>query len=166
MGEGPRRSWGTTSGGCRGDAWVPRSSPRVSRVVVILDTSALLAILQDEPERGAFVGAIEAAASCSMSVASFVETSIVLEARYGAEGLRSLDLFLERAGVELVPVDREQAIEARRAYLRFGRGRHPAGLNYGDCFAYALAHVRAEPLLFKGTDFGRTDLMSAVGEAV
>jgi ribonuclease VapC len=94
-----------------------------------------------------------------MSVATLVELSIVLESRFGAEGLRDLDLFVVRAGIELVPVDLEQAHEARRAFSRFGRGRHPAGLNYGDCFAYALARVRGEPLLFKGEDFARTDVL-------
>jgi ribonuclease VapC len=124
---------------------------------MVIDTSALLAILQDEPERRAFNEALEAADSRVMSVASFVETSIVIEVRYGAEGLRDLDLFLDRAGIELALVDVEQAREARLAFSRFGKGRHPAGLNYGDCFAYALAKVRREPLLFKGADFSQTD---------
>ena len=124
---------------------------------MVIDTSVLLAILQDEPERRSFNEAIEAADSRVMSVASFVETSIVVEVRYGVEGLRDLDLFLDRAGIELAPVDVEQAREARLAFSRFGKGRHPAGLNYGDCFAYALARVRREPLLFKGEDFSQTD---------
>ena len=124
---------------------------------MVIDTSAVLAILQDEPERRAFNEAIEAADSRVMSVASFVEASIVIEVRYGAEGLRDLDLFLDRAGIEMAAVDVEQAREARLAFSRFGKGRHSAGLNYGDCFAYALARVRREPLLFKGTDFSRTD---------
>lgn len=93
-----------------------------------------------------------------MSVATFVETSIVIESRYGAEGLRDLDLLLERAGLELVPVDVEQARAARAAYSRYGKGRHPAALNFGDCFSYALARVLGEPLLFKGGDFSQTDL--------
>jgi ribonuclease VapC len=126
---------------------------------MVIDTSAILAILQNEPERRAFNEAIEAADSRAMSVASFVETSIVIEVRYGAEGLRDLDLFLDRAGIELVPVDAEQAREARLAFSRFGKGRHAAGLNFGDCFTYALAKVRREPLLFKGTDFTQTDVL-------
>jgi ribonuclease VapC len=93
-----------------------------------------------------------------MSLATLVEVSIVIEARYGAEGLRDLDLFLDRAEIELVPVDLEQAQAARRAFSSFGKGRSPAGLNYGDCFAYALARVLGEPLLCKGDDFRRTDL--------
>lgn len=124
---------------------------------MVIDTSAILAILRDEPERRAFNEAIEAADSLVMSVASFVETSIVVEVRCGADGLRDLDRFLDRAGIELAPVDVAQAREARLAFSRFGRGGHPAGLNYGDCFAYALARVRREPLLFKGTDFSQTD---------
>ena len=82
----------------------------------------------------------------------------MVEARYGSAGLRDLDLFLDRAEVELVPVDVEQAREARRAFSRFGKGRHPAGLNFGDCFSYALARVLGAPLLFKGDDFAKTDL--------
>jgi len=127
---------------------------------MVIDTSALLAILQDEPERRAFNEAIEAAERRSMSTATFVETSIVIESRYGAEGLRDLDALVTTAAVELVALDAEQAHVARTAFSRFGRGRHPAGLNYGDCFAYALARVRAEPLLFKGRDFAQTDLMA------
>ena len=100
---------------------------------MVIDTSALLAILQDEPERRAYNEAIEEAASRNLSVASFVEVSMVIETRYGAEGLRDLDLFIE--------------------------------LNYGDCFAYALARVLGEPLLFKGDDFSRTDLEPAVPQA-
>jgi ribonuclease VapC len=126
---------------------------------MVIDASGLLAILLDEPERRAFNEAIEAADARAMSVATLVELSIVLESRFGAEGLRDLDLFVVRAGIELVPVDLEQAHEARRAFSRFGRGRHPAGLNYGDCFAYALARVRGEPLLFKGEDFSQTDVL-------
>ena len=125
---------------------------------MVVDTSVLLAILQDEPERRRFNEALESADSRLMSAATFVETSIVIESRYGAEGLRDLDLLLERAGLELVPVDVEQARAARAAYSRFGKGRHPAALNFGDCFSYALARVLGEPLLYKGGDFSQTDL--------
>jgi ribonuclease VapC len=125
---------------------------------MVIDTSALLAILQDEPERRAFNEAIEAADSRSLSVASFVEASIVLEVRFGAEGARRLDRFLDRAGVTFVAVDVEQGELARQAFSRFGKGRHPAGLNFGDCFSYALAQVLGEPLLYKGEDFSRTDV--------
>ena len=130
---------------------------------MVLDTSALLAILQDEPERRSFNERIEEAASRVLSAATYVETSIVLECRAGAEALHDLDVFLHRAGIDVVPVDTEQALVARRAYSRFGKGRHAAGLNYGDCFSYALAHVNGEPLLYKGDDFGKTDVTPAIG---
>lgn len=129
---------------------------------MVIDTSVLLAILQDEPECRAFAEAIENAGSCSMSVANLLETSLVIESRFGAEGSRDLDQLVEKARIELVPVDLEQLGIARRAFCRFGKGRHPAALNFGDCFAYALARSLGEPLLFKGDDFARTDL-EAVG---
>ena len=108
---------------------------------MVIDTSALLAILQDEPERIALIKAIEAATHCLLSTANFLETSIVVEVRYGPEGLRDLDLFIAKAGITLVPVDEDQAHIARQAYRDYGKGRHPASLNYGDCFAYALARA-------------------------
>jgi ribonuclease VapC len=126
---------------------------------MVLDTSAVLAILQDEPERRAFNEAIEGADSRSLSVASLLETSMVIETRYGASGVRHLERFLDRAGVTIVPVDLEQGQIARQAFSRFGKGRHPAGLNFGDCFSYALAQALGEPLLFKGDDFTRTDVL-------
>lgn len=128
---------------------------------MVIDTSALLAILLDEPERRSYNESIEAADSRVMSVATFVEVSIVLEARYGAEGLRALDRFIERAAIDLISVDLEQARAARDASSRFGKGRHAAALNFGDCFAYALARVLGEPLLFKGSDFSQTDVRPA-----
>jgi ribonuclease VapC len=125
---------------------------------MVIDTSAVLAILQDEPERRAFNEAIEAADSRSLSVASFVEASIVIEVRFGAEGIRHLDRLLDRAGVTVMAVDVEQGKVARQAFSRFGKGRHVAGLNFGDCFSYALAQVLGEPLLYKGEDFSQTDV--------
>ena len=125
---------------------------------MVMDTSAVLAILQREPERRSFLEAIEAADSSRMSVGSFVETSIVIESRYGAEGLRDLDRFISRASIELIPVDTEQGQLARSAFNRFGKGRHRAGLNYGDCFSYAAAISLGEPLLCKGADFIHTDV--------
>ncbi len=125
---------------------------------MVIDTSALLAILLDEPERRTFNETIEVAESRVMSTATFVEASMVIESRFGAEGIRDLDLFIERAGIELAAVDSEQAHVARLAFSRFGKGRHRAGLNYGDCFSYALATVRGEPLLYKGDDFPQTDV--------
>ena len=125
---------------------------------MVIDSSALVAILQDEPERRSFNRAIEAADRRAMSVASFVETSIVIESRIGPDGIRALDLFIAKAGIELVPVDVDQAHVARTAIRDYGKRRHPAGLNFGDCFAYALAKTLDEPLLFKGTDFTLTDV--------
>jgi ribonuclease VapC len=125
---------------------------------MVLDTSAVLAILLGEPEATEFAAAIEAAAPRLMSAATLLEASIVVEARKGPDGSRDLDLFIYRAGVEIVPVDFEQAEVARLAWRTYGKGRHPAGLNYGDCFAYALAKTRGSALLCKGDDFSRTDL--------
>ncbi|MBA3886570.1 MAG: type II toxin-antitoxin system VapC family toxin [Acidobacteria bacterium] len=125
---------------------------------MVVDTSALIAILADEPERRPFIDAIEAAGIRLISAATFVEASIVLETRHGADGSRLFDLFLDRAGIDIVDVDAEQAREARRGFARFGKGRHPAGLNFGDCFAYALSLTSGEPLLFKGNDFSQTDV--------
>ncbi len=125
---------------------------------MILDTSAVLAILQWEPEAQDFVTALEEAGTCSLSAVSFVECSIVLDARRGPDAVRDLDLLLAKASVGLVPVDAEQARVARRAHRRFGRGRHPARLNFGDCFAYALSRTSGESLLFKGRDFALTDV--------
>lgn len=124
---------------------------------MVIDTSAILAILQREPERRALLEAIEAADTVRMSVANLVETSLVIESRYGTEGVRDLDRFVSRAGIEIVSVDREQGQLARSAFSRFGKGRHRAGLNFGDCFAYAVAMSLGEPLLCKGADFIHTD---------
>ena len=125
---------------------------------MVIDTSALVAILTGEAERRTFIESMEAAESRLVSAATFVETSLVIESRYGLEGLRDLDLFLTTGGVEVTAVDVDQAHAARRAFSRFGKGRHRAGLNYGDCFSYALSITTGEPLLFKGDDFGHTDV--------
>ena len=129
---------------------------------MVIDTSALLAILLDEPERRPFNEALQLADRRRLSTANFVEASMLLESRRGPAGVRALDEFLEAAQVEFVDVDRRQALAAREAFRRYGKGRHQAGLNYGDCFAYALAQVLAEPLLYKGDDFARTDVARAV----
>ena len=132
---------------------------------MVIDTSALLAILQDEPERRRFNEAIELADSRRISAATFVEVSIAIDSRLGAEGLRDLDRFIERAEIEVTPVDVEQARAAREAFTRFGKGRHAAGLNFGDCFSYALSRVLGEPLLYKGEDFIRTDVASFIPDS-
>ena len=96
-----------------------------------------------------------------MSVAALLEAAIVVESRGGTAAGHELDLFLETASIELIPVTTEQADAARRAWRRFGKGNHPAGFNFGDCFVYALAATSDEPLLFKGNDFARTDIEAA-----
>jgi ribonuclease VapC len=125
---------------------------------MVIDTSAVLAILHDEPERLKFSEALEDADVRCMSAASFVETSMIIESRYGSDGVRDLDLLIAKAAIVLAAVDAEQAHLARQAFRLYGKGRHPAGLNFGDCFSYALARFSAEPLLFKGKDFSRTDI--------
>jgi ribonuclease VapC len=125
---------------------------------MVLDTSAIMAILQNEPQRRRFNEAIEAADTRSLSTASFVESSMIVESRYGADGVRDLDLFIAKSQVSLVAVDEDQANLARRAFRKFGKGRHPAGLNFGDCFSYALSRSLDQPLLFKGNDFSQTDV--------
>lgn len=125
---------------------------------MVLDTSALLAILLNEPEAPACGQAIEADPVRLLSAANLVETAIVIEARVGEAGGRELDLLLHKAAIEVVAVDAVQAELARHAYRQFGKGRHRAGLNYGDCFAYALAQSAGEALLFKGHDFNKTDV--------
>lgn len=129
---------------------------------MVLDTSALLALLLDEPEAETFRAAIDEDEARFVSAATLLETAVVIEARKGEAGGRELDLLLHRADVVIVPVDAEHVAEARRAWRRFGRGRHPAALNFGDIFAYALARVSDEPLLFKGDDFARTDIRRAL----
>jgi ribonuclease VapC len=125
---------------------------------MVLDTSALLAMLLDEPEAEAFRGALEDDPTRLLSSATLLETAVVIEARKGEAAGRELDLFIHKAEITVVPVESDQVLEARRAWRRFGKGRHPAGLNFGDVFAYALARTAGEPLLFKGDDFARTDI--------
>lgn len=125
---------------------------------MVIDTSALLAILLDEPEAEDVAAAIERNVPRLLSAANLLEASIVIEARKGEAAGRELDLLLYRGEIDVVPVDRDQAEAARAAWRRFGKGRHPASLNYGDCFAYALAKTRRLPLLFRGEDFARTDI--------
>ena len=128
---------------------------------MIVDSSALLAVLNREPDSERLETAIQAAATCRMSVANILETSIVVESRGGAEAGRELDAFLEHTAIEPVPVTVTHLEAARRAWRRFGKGQHPAGLNFGDCFAYALARTTGEPLLYKGDNFARTDIPAA-----
>jgi len=131
---------------------------------MVIETSALVAMLTNGPEAERFEAAVEADPVRLMSTASYLEAAIVVEQQFGEPGGRELDLWLHRAGVDLVGVDAEQADVARSAYRRFGKGRNRAGLNYGDCFAYALAKVSGEPLLYKGDDLVHTDI-GTVGAA-
>jgi ribonuclease VapC len=128
---------------------------------MILDTSALVAVLYGEPEARDFVERIRAADVCRISVANHVELSMVVESQLGPDGTRQADAFLRRAGFVVEPVTIEQGDLARQAFLDFGKGRHKAALNFGDCFAYALARATGEALLFKGNDFGLTDIRRA-----
>ena len=125
---------------------------------MVIDTSALAAIFLAEPERRKFLDLIVDAGTRLISAANALETGIVLEARRGEAAGREFDLFLVRANLEIVPVDGEQVEIARSAWRKYGKGRHPAALNFGDCFAYALAKSSGEPLLAKDTDFALTDI--------
>jgi len=125
---------------------------------MVIDTSALLAIFLAEPERKSFLESILRTETRMISAATVLETGIMLEARRGESAGREFDLFVVRANLKIAPVDGEQIEIARSAWRRYGKGRHPAALNFGDCFAYALAKSAGEPLLAKGTDFAATDL--------
>jgi ribonuclease VapC len=129
---------------------------------MILDTSAVLAVVLGEPGFEIFVDAIAGSPVCRISAASFVEASIVAESRLGDQGLRQRDSFFRTSRISIEPVTEEQALLARQAYSDYGKGRHPAGLNFGDCFAYALAKSTGEPLLFKGDRFRQTDIHPAL----
>lgn len=127
---------------------------------MVIDTSALIAILLGEPERERFIELVATAADPVISAATLVESSIVMLAKTGNAGVHDLDQLLAAAAVRCVAVDGAQAILARDAYSRFGKGRSPAGLSYGDCFAYALARATQQPLLYKGEGFTLTDVAS------
>ena len=126
-----------------------------------LATSAVLAVLQDEPERIEFVRLIEQAPRSIISAVSVLGAAMVLEGRRGEDAGSDLDLFLRRGAIETVAFDDEQLAIARTAFRRFGKGRHSAGLNFGDCASYALAQWTGEPLLFKGKNFSATDVARA-----
>jgi ribonuclease VapC len=125
---------------------------------MVIDTSALVAIFLFEPERDPFLQAIAFADSRLISAAAAFETGIVLEGRHGETAGREFDLFAVQASLEIVPVDSDQVDLARMAWRKYGKGRHRAALNFGDCFSYALAKYTGEPLLAKGSDFALTDI--------
>lgn len=131
---------------------------------MVIDSSALIAILFGEPDRERFKRAIDAAELRLVSAMTKLEASLVVIGRLGPAGAAELDALLADIAATAVPFDDHQASIARDAFIRYGKGRHRAGLNFGDCAAYALAIAEAEPLLFKGTDFGATDVeVVAVG---
>ncbi len=125
---------------------------------MVIDTSALLAIFLSEPERQNFLELIRQDGSRLLSAPNTLETAIVLETRRGVVAGREFDLFLHRLSIEIVPVDAAQVEVARAGWRKYGKGRHPAGLNFADCFAYALSKTSGEPLLAKGDDFPKTDV--------
>lgn len=125
---------------------------------MVIDISAIIAILTNEPVADRLVAAIEGDRVRLVSAATVVEASLVVLGRYGEAGDPQIDRFLRSIDAEIVPVDEEQVGLARDAALRFGRGRHAAALNYGDCFSYSLSVARGEPLLFVGDDFAKTDV--------
>ena len=129
---------------------------------MVIDTSALIAILLNESERDIFVDALSADPVKLMSAVNVLETAIVIEARKREAGGREFDLLLHRAGIDVVPFTQDQLEEARSVWRKYGKGNHPAGLNFCDCCAYALSATSGEPLLFKGSDFPRTDALPAI----
>jgi len=129
---------------------------------VIMDSSAVIAIIFGESGYEDLARVVASARVCRLSAASFLETSIVAESLAGDRGIRLFDSFLQKSSVVIEPVTEEHALLARQGYSDYGKGRHPAGLNFGDCFSYALAKATGEPLLFKGDDFRKTDVMPAL----
>jgi ribonuclease VapC len=129
---------------------------------MIVDTSAIMAILQKEPEAPAFGAALTEGARIAISAATLAELCVVAESCAGAAVWAEVEALMADAAIEVAPFTAEQAALAREGWRRFGKGRHPAGLNLGDCFAYALAQERGEPLLFKGGDFALTDVRRAL----
>jgi ribonuclease VapC len=132
---------------------------------MVIETSALIAILLGEPDARVFSEALANASIKLVSAFSALETSIVIESKKGEPGGRELDLLLHKARIEIVPINEEQFEVARQAWRDFGKGHHPAGLNIGDCCSYALSKYSGEPLLFKGDDFSKTDVQSALPKA-
>lgn len=130
--------------------------------MIVADTSALLAILFQEPDAQDFADAIQQADQVALSAASLLEASVVVLRARGESGLLDLDQLLLRSACDIVALGVEQSSLARQAYRDYGKGRHAAGLNLGDCFSYALAKDRGSPLLYKGGDFSKTDVESVI----
>ncbi len=129
---------------------------------MVIDSSALIAIALAESSAAELSTALRVADAVRLSAGTYLEASIVMARRHGTSWPAEIDFLIEQFGMSVESVTAEQALEARGAFLRFGKGRHPAALNFGDCFSYALARERDEPLLFVGDDFARTDVRAAV----
>ena len=130
--------------------------------MIVVDSSAIIAILRREPDCDRLALILAGSDACIMSAVSFMESSLVVAGRAVIPDVfRHLDVLIDEGGIEIVPHDKALAYGARDAFLRYGKGRHPAGLNFGDCASYALAKTRGLPLLFKGNDFSKTDLVAA-----
>jgi ribonuclease VapC len=129
--------------------------------VIVADTSAIVAILRGEPEANLFAGFIGESDRCFLSAVGLLEASMVMIGRGQSALAQGLDTLIGELAIEIVPFGEEQARQSRAAFVRFGKGRHPAALNFGDCVSYALAQSLGVPLLFKGTDFAKTDVISA-----
>lgn len=129
---------------------------------MIVDSSAVLTILFREPGFEVFLKAIVDSRFCTISAANLVEVSIIIESRGGDSAIRQWDAFFRSSGISVASFTEEQALIARQGFSDYGKGRHPAGLNFGDCFSYALAKSLGEPLLFKGDDFRHTDIQPAL----
>jgi len=125
---------------------------------MVIDSSALIAILEFEPEVEQLAEAIKQDSIHLISAVSIVETTIVIENRRGSDGVKALNLLMDKIAIKVIPVTEEYALMACQAYHNFGKGRHPAKLNFGDCFSYATAKLQNESLLFKGNDFNQTDI--------
>ena len=128
---------------------------------MIVDSSAIVAVMLDEPEADSFDALIMGALSRKIAAPTLLELALVLTGRFGPEALKGLDEYLAKTGIITIPFTADHAAVARQAFLRYGKGRHPAGLNFGDCISYAAARLEAMPLLFKGDDFRKTDVECA-----
>ena len=130
--------------------------------MIVVDTSAIVAIIKAEPETDRLIAAITGSDRCFMSAVGVFEASMVIIGAGSGDRARMVDRFLAESAIEIVPFDEAQSLASREAFVRFGKGRHPAGLNFGDCISYALAKTRGLPLLYKGADFAKTDIASAL----
>ena len=134
--------------------------------LLVVDSSAIVALLTEEPEASLFSDLLDATPVSYCSGVTFVETFMVLTSRIANIGVADLDKALQTLSIEQRPVDPEQSTIAAEAFMRFGKGRHPAKLNLGDCFSYALAKSLQAPLLYKGEDFAKTDIVAATAAGV